>query len=355
MAVSRCHQIRRFFVAGDEPNYPDNDFPLKNNKIIPSGYLCLIRKASRCRPHLPPYSRLRSFSVPATERRQFTNQVPPMRSLFPVGKAQENIGGANWRPTRDKLGRLHYAWPCTGPLHIYLRSSKFYSSSITHHCADVEPLIKEKQKSWANSAVLIVDGGPDWSAKSTTTLMALGRLWRDNQLDHLVAVSYQAPYQRRFNPIEHAWSPRSNDLTGLRLSATLDGETVPVSTQSGLSDDDALGKEAAVHDLAITTVSSHWAGKKYDGDDDPAQVWGFLHAVTRQQQSWSLQSYQEMSLHLLALDEKPAAPDQFIAQDGKAPDSCSKCRYIYRSAADSGRNQRLAHGGAASKAPADSS
>ena len=60
-----------------------------------------------------------------------------------------------------------------------------------------------------------------------------------------------------------------------------------------------------------------------------------------------------MSLHLLALDEKPAAPDQFIAQDSKAQDSCSKCRYIYRSAADSGRNQRLAHGGAASKAPAE--
>ena len=32
MAVSRYHQIRRFFVAGDEPNYPDHDFPLKNNK-----------------------------------------------------------------------------------------------------------------------------------------------------------------------------------------------------------------------------------------------------------------------------------------------------------------------------------
>ena len=85
----------------------------------------------------------------------------------------------------------------------------------------------------------------------------------------------------------------------------------------------------------------------------PAQVWGVLLADTRQQQSLSLQSYQDMSLHLLALDEKPAAPDKFIAKDGKAPDSCSKYRYIYTSAADSGRNQRLAHGGAASKAPAE--
>ncbi|MEM7391044.1 MAG: glutamine synthetase III, partial [Verrucomicrobiota bacterium] len=37
MAVSRFHQIRRFFASGDEPNYPDHDFPLKNNKLIPSG------------------------------------------------------------------------------------------------------------------------------------------------------------------------------------------------------------------------------------------------------------------------------------------------------------------------------
>ena len=70
-------------------------------------------------------------------------------------------------------------------------------------------------------------------------------------------------------------------------------------------------------------------------------------------------SHQDMSLYLLALDEKPAAPDQFISQDGKAPDSCSKCHYIYTSAADSGGggggggDQRLFHGGAASKAPAE--
>ena len=122
MAVSPCHQICRFFVARGEPNYPDHDFPLKNNKIIPSVYL-FTRKASRGRPRLPHDSRLRSFSMPATEVRQCTNQVPPMRSpsVFLVGKAQEIIGRAKWRLTRNKLGRLHFAWPHTGPLHIYLR------------------------------------------------------------------------------------------------------------------------------------------------------------------------------------------------------------------------------------------
>ena len=171
------------------------------------------------------------------------------------------------RLTCNKLCHLHFAWPHTGPLHIYLRSSKVFSSSITHHCADLEPLIKAKQKYGVNSVVLIADGGSNWRVKSTTTLMALGRLWRDNQLDHLAAVSYQAPYQSRFNPIEHELNPRSSDLTGLRLSAKPDGETVPPSMQSSLSEDDAVHKEPVVHDLAITNVALYCARKKYNGDD----------------------------------------------------------------------------------------
>ena len=185
------------------------------------------------------------------------------RSLLPESRSDRECSRSPQRLTRDKLGRLHYTWPRTGPLRIHLRSTKFYSSNITNHCADLKPLIHEQQKSGKNSAVLIVDGGPDWSVKSSNTFMELGNLWRSTKLDHLMALSY-APYQSRFNPIEHAWSPRSNDLTGLRLSATLEGETTRPSQQSGLSEDDILRKEAVIHDLAIATVAKHWEGKKYD-------------------------------------------------------------------------------------------
>ena len=81
-----------------------------------------------------------------------------------------------------------------------------------------------------NSVILIVDGGPDWSVRSTVTLMALGYLWKELHLDLLAAVSY-APYNSRFNPIEHGWSLHSNDLTGLVLPATLPGEDRPPSKQ----------------------------------------------------------------------------------------------------------------------------
>ena len=41
MAVSCYHQIRRFFLRDDEPNYPDHDFPLPDHKVILSGYMWL--------------------------------------------------------------------------------------------------------------------------------------------------------------------------------------------------------------------------------------------------------------------------------------------------------------------------
>ena len=41
LAVSRYHQVGRFFPLNDKPCYPDHDFPFKNSKIIPSGYMVL--------------------------------------------------------------------------------------------------------------------------------------------------------------------------------------------------------------------------------------------------------------------------------------------------------------------------
>ena len=92
--------------------------------------------------------------------------------------------------------------------------------------------------------------------------MKLGELWKDLNLDLLVAVTY-APYNSRYNPIEHA--PRSNDLTGVVLPATLDGEDKPPSQQSVLSEETIMRKEGVVHDAAMATVSNHWKDKCYDG------------------------------------------------------------------------------------------
>ena len=39
LAVSRYHQLGKFFPVDDSPNYPDHDFPYRNAKLIPSGYI----------------------------------------------------------------------------------------------------------------------------------------------------------------------------------------------------------------------------------------------------------------------------------------------------------------------------
>ena len=46
LAVSRYHQIQRFFSVSDTPNVPDHDFPIPGYLIIPSGYMRLTKKAS---------------------------------------------------------------------------------------------------------------------------------------------------------------------------------------------------------------------------------------------------------------------------------------------------------------------
>ena len=40
-AVSRYHQLSRYFEVGDSPNLPDHDFPVPGYLIIPSNYMLL--------------------------------------------------------------------------------------------------------------------------------------------------------------------------------------------------------------------------------------------------------------------------------------------------------------------------
>ena len=46
LAVSRYHQLSRFFPVGDATNYPNHHFPYRNSKIIPSGYMLLQEQPS---------------------------------------------------------------------------------------------------------------------------------------------------------------------------------------------------------------------------------------------------------------------------------------------------------------------
>ena len=45
LAVSRYHQIERFFPVDDCPNVPDHDFPVPGYLLIPSGYMRLLNNS----------------------------------------------------------------------------------------------------------------------------------------------------------------------------------------------------------------------------------------------------------------------------------------------------------------------
>jgi len=84
--------------------------------------------------------------------------------------------------------------------------------------------------------ILTVDGGPDWSTNSLVNALFYMRLWRDNNLDVLVATSFAARFSA-FNPIEHLWSPLSKKLDGVTFSAVAPGDSKPPSQISGISDE----------------------------------------------------------------------------------------------------------------------
>ena len=44
LAVSRYHQIKRFYHKEDAPNVADHDYPVPGYLLIPSGYMCLLYK-----------------------------------------------------------------------------------------------------------------------------------------------------------------------------------------------------------------------------------------------------------------------------------------------------------------------
>ena len=68
-----------------------------------------------------------------------------------------------------------------------------------------------------------------------------------------------------FNPIEHAWSPLSNALTGVILPAIIPGKEPPPNKQK-LTAEQQREKEATMLDNASTMLVTYWKHLRYDGN-----------------------------------------------------------------------------------------
>lgn len=86
----------------------------------------------------------------------------------------------------DKLGRPHIIIPHTGTATICLRAAKFHKSTSEVHANVMKPILEQLVKKGKTAALLIADGGPDWSTASVTNAMSFMRLWRDCNLDLMI-------------------------------------------------------------------------------------------------------------------------------------------------------------------------
>ena len=127
------------------------------------------------------------------------------------------------------------------------------------------PLLKATCEKNGKSFVTIVgDNGPDMNPTSYLNIFYFGRLWRDIGLTKLTTITYPAG-RSAYNPIEHAWSPLSNKLTGVVIPAVLDGEDLPPNKQTGLSKEEINEKSAKMLDNASKTLKEYWDNLHYDG------------------------------------------------------------------------------------------
>ena len=181
LAVSRYHQINKYYSVQDVPDYPDHDFPNPGYLITPSGYLVL-----------------------------------------------ETADGDPF--IKDELSRKHYRLARTGPLHIINRVERFQPCNIQAHSNDLRKILTDSGKS---VAVLITDSGPDFDTNSLAVCLYYMRLWRDLDMDALFTLPY-CPGFSAYNMVEHAWAPMSKKLTSVILPATLPGENMHASMQTAL-------------------------------------------------------------------------------------------------------------------------
>ena len=133
-AVSHYHQIGRFFMADDSPNFPNHDFPHPNYLLVPSGYMTLQSHHCPENDSEEDTEELRALSDIANDNTFPDVQDLPDSQSQPSSSESSSSVEATMEP--DKLGRPHLPRPRTGPAKIVLQSTKFYHSSSQVHAND---------------------------------------------------------------------------------------------------------------------------------------------------------------------------------------------------------------------------
>ena len=96
----------------------------------------------------------------------------------------------------DKFGRQHYSIPSTGRSYIHLRANMFERSTGATHYHELTQVIQkfrsENPGPDAKNLVLLIDGGSDFTIKSTKNGLWYNKLFEDLKLESLTVCMYAA-------------------------------------------------------------------------------------------------------------------------------------------------------------------
>lgn len=218
-----------------------------------------FKAASAAHPVAPP-----SLSSPASSK-------PPSvlaDEMERINVAVQKMGGF----FIDELGRKHVPTTRSGFLFFMLRPTKGeHRSTIETHMNDLVYIFEQTLKPKVfTSLTLLVDQGPDWTAKSKVTFIFASRLFKRFRLATLTLSGF-GPTWSKLNPIERKWAAASRFLTSAVLPATTPGFKVPPNKipKNGLSESEhrdlIQSEENKLFDSSVTKLRRYFHDKPHDG------------------------------------------------------------------------------------------
>jgi hypothetical protein len=236
-AVSRYHQLSRYFEVGDSPNMPDHDFPVPGYLLILSGYMLLedkdraersnsnatteVQTSSSCNSQNITYPAtshtsstdsqsttdyddvvfadfseydltMKDNHIETTETDDDMNHNASVNTSQPELQSDEdNQYNSKQKNKLDKLMRPQLKTEHTGSA-LVVRAQKFHPSTVETHVNDIYPLLKSLKEQGQSVVVLTVDGSPDWNVSFLANALFFYRLWRKLEQDILIVCCYAA-------------------------------------------------------------------------------------------------------------------------------------------------------------------
>ena len=188
------------------------------------------------------------------------HKEPEMLGGFPEPPSRAVEGPLQQLECRDKLGRLHINAPRNGPTKLVHRACLFHPVTAANLWEERAKLFIKLADATGRTFFRVTgDGGPDyWVISPYNHIYAWWALKRaDGKIDGISLDCYSSK-KSKYNDIEHFWSPNSNSLTGVTLSAIATGDTcapcnLPKAeyTSQQISD-----KEAEVMDNALAELQT---------------------------------------------------------------------------------------------------